>query len=68
MTDEEFVKSRSDQAACFGPVTLYWPGQGERRKYIVTMSPVESRSQGEGDTIEEAWHNAAQRIRIQEGK
>lgn len=64
MSDELFVKSVYPQAKCTDkPVRLYWPGQGERLRYIVTASPVSSRSEGEGATPEEAWAKAAERVR-----
>jgi hypothetical protein len=63
MNDQEFVLAKYPRAECFGPVNLYWPGQGTRRKYIVTSAPHMSRTEGEGDTPAEAWTNAAVRIK-----
>ena len=63
MTPKEYVLSVYPEAECDGPVKMYWPGQGTRFRYIVTASPVMSRSEGEGLSSEEAWENAAERIK-----
>jgi len=64
MTDKEFVLRRAPEARCFGPVKLFWPGQGERTKMLVTLAPHLSFAAGEGDTEEEAWRTAAERVRL----
>lgn len=62
MTDaERYVLSIYPRASCF-ETNLYWPGQGSRRRWIVTKSPYSSVSEGEGLTEIEAWARAANRI------
>lgn len=63
MTDKEYVLSIYPDAACSGPHKVFWPGQGERIKHVVTSAPHMNRHEGEGDTEESAWSNA--RLRIQ---
>lgn len=62
MTSEERIKRKFPDASCFGPVKLYWPGQGERIRFIVTLAPHLSRSVGEGLTAEDAWKDATTRL------
>jgi hypothetical protein len=56
---KSYVISLAPQASCSGPVKMYWPGQGERIRYIVTAAPYMSRPEGEGFTEAEAWMAAA---------
>jgi hypothetical protein len=66
LTDaEKFVRSKYPDASCF-ETNLYWPGQGERRRFIVIKSGFSSISEGEGITAIEAWANAANRIEAKE--
>jgi len=59
VTDEEYVLTVYPDAKCSGgPVNLYWPGQGTRRKYIIIPSAISSMTIGEGDTPDEAWKKA----------
>lgn len=62
MNAEWYVKRIWPSSSCFGPVKLYWPGQGERTKFIVTSHPSSSRTEGEGDSMAEAWQNALMRM------
>lgn len=59
---EKYVRSIWPEASCHGPVLLYWPGQGERKRYVVTKAMHVSRSGGEGLTEVEAWVDAANRL------
>ena len=60
---EKFVKERLPRAECIGPVTTYWPGQGNRQgRYLILKSPVHSTSLGSGSNPIEAWANAANRL------
>jgi len=63
MTEKEYVLSVASDATCFGPVQLYWPGTAERTAMIVTLAPYLSAIAGSGDTEDEAWHSAAERLR-----
>ena len=62
MTDaQQYVLKHWPEAACHF-ANLYWPGQGKRKRWIVTRSPIWSGVDGEGLTEVEAWARAANRL------
>ena len=59
---EDLFKQRWHEGSCF-KVNLCWPGQGSRRRWIVTRAPYWSGVDGSGRTEAEAWENAAERLK-----
>lgn len=62
MTDKEVVINQWPDASCF-KATQYWPGQGKRTGYIVTRAMHWSGVDGFGATADEAWSDAANRLK-----
>jgi hypothetical protein len=63
---ERYVRERWPKATCDGPGKVYWPGQGERRGWIVTRSQHWSGVDGFGITETAAWADAANRLEKRE--
>lgn len=63
LTDERTVRDVHPSARCFGPAKSHWPGTPDRIVYIVTLAPHLSAVYASGQTPEEAWSLAANRVR-----
>src|SRR5580658_9176335 len=66
MTHQEYVLSKYPEADGHGPVKLYWPGQGERSRFVISGSPAMSFHIGEGNSLEDAWEAAAFKLHCKE--
>ena len=49
-------------------VNMYWPGQRERRLWIITLRSTDSMPHGSGKSEAEAWNVAAQYVSFKESE